>query len=261
MTYKIAFFDIDGTILRSDHTYDKSTKDAIDQLHNQGIQVVLATGRPLHELDKLGKELNVDAFIGYNGTYAVYKNDVIVHHPFDSELIKKILEVAYNQNDELLLYTNQNNLFSDLKNVITQNFIDTFQLIHNGVYYENMEKSILGATLVSIDPNSASLYEVDPQIRLAPVNVKQVEGSYDIILKNVTKGTAVEKMLQYFNMTKEQAIAFGDGMNDKEMMQIVGESFAMGNAHPDLFQYAKHRTSSVEDSGIYKGLKYLGIIR
>src|SRR5690625_1608650 len=148
MTYKIAFFDIDGTILRSDHTYDKSTKDAIDQLHNQGIQVVLATGRPLHELDKLGKELNVDAFIGYNGTYAVYKNDVIVHHPFDSELIKKILEVAYNQNDELLLYTNQNNLFSYLKNVKTQNFIDIFYLINNCVYFSNMEYYIRTAQII-----------------------------------------------------------------------------------------------------------------
>jgi hydroxymethylpyrimidine pyrophosphatase-like HAD family hydrolase len=40
----------------------------------------------------------------------------------------------------------------------------------------------------------------------------------------------------------------------------VGEGFAMGNGHPDLFQYAKHKTTTVNNSGIYNGLKKLGII-
>jgi hydroxymethylpyrimidine pyrophosphatase-like HAD family hydrolase len=34
----------------------------------------------------------------------------------------------------------------------------------------------------------------------------------------------------------------------------------MGNGHPDLFQYAKHRTTNVSDSGIYNGLKMLGLV-
>jgi hydroxymethylpyrimidine pyrophosphatase-like HAD family hydrolase len=48
----------------------------------------------------------------------------------------------------------------------------------------------------------------------------------------VNKGEAVKKVLQVLKIKKEQAIAFGDGMNDKEMLEVVGESFAMGNAHP-----------------------------
>lgn len=261
MTYKIAFFDIDGTILRPDHSYEDSTKDAIDQLHKKGIHVVLATGRPFHELEELAKQLKINAFIGYNGTYAVYQNDVIVQNPFDSKLIQKIKRIADEKNDEVVLYTHENNLFSDLNNLKAKTFIETFQLKYNGVFHDKLEQPILGATLVNIAPNPPSLYEIDPKIHLTPVNVKNVEGSYDIILNNVNKGTAVKKMLNYLNIPAEQSIAFGDGMNDKEMMKVVGESFAMENGHPDLFQYAKHRTTSVEESGIYNGLKFLGLIQ
>ena len=76
MEYKLLFLDIDGTILMPDHTYSESTKDAISQLKDLGIEVFIATGRPLHEIKELGQELNVDSFIAYNGAYAIYKNDL-----------------------------------------------------------------------------------------------------------------------------------------------------------------------------------------
>jgi hydroxymethylpyrimidine pyrophosphatase-like HAD family hydrolase len=44
------------------------------------------------------------------------------------------------------------------------------------------------------------------------------------------------------------------------MLMTVGEGFAMGNAHPDLFAYAKHKTTAVTDSGIFNGLKTLGLL-
>jgi hypothetical protein len=50
-------------------------------------------------------------------------------------------------------------------------------------------------------------------------------------------------------------------MNDKEMLQTVGESFVMANGDPNLFSYAKHRTTTVDNSGIYYGLKKLGLIK
>ncbi len=71
----------------------------------------------------------------------------------------------------------------------------------------------------------------------------------------------MEKVLAVLGIPKEQAIAFGDGMNDKEMLQTVGESFVMANGDPNLFPYAKHRTTTVDNSGIYYGLKKLGIIK
>ncbi|MGF7013088.1 HAD superfamily hydrolase (TIGR01484 family) [Ornithinibacillus bavariensis] len=61
MTYKILFLDIDGTILNPDHTYHPKTKEAIEQVRSQGIEVFLATGRPENELKEIADELNIES--------------------------------------------------------------------------------------------------------------------------------------------------------------------------------------------------------
>ncbi|GAE44687.1 hydrolase [Mesobacillus boroniphilus JCM 21738] len=71
--YKILFLDIDGTILRPDDTIEDSTKTAINEMKRQNIEVVLATGRPLHEISDLAEELQITSFIGYNGALAFMK--------------------------------------------------------------------------------------------------------------------------------------------------------------------------------------------
>jgi len=61
--YKVLFLDIDGTLLTPDDTIEESTKAAISQVQANGMEVFLATGRPLHEIDDLAKELNIHSFI------------------------------------------------------------------------------------------------------------------------------------------------------------------------------------------------------
>ena len=67
-------------------------------------------------------------------------------------------------------------------------------------------------------------------------------------------------MLDALNISADEAIAFGDGMNDLDMLQFVGHSFAMANGNPKIFEYAKYKTTSVQEDGIYNGLKKLGLL-
>ena len=261
MEYKLIFLDIDGTILMPDHTYSHSTKDSIIQLKNQGIEVFIATGRPLHEIKELGEELNVDSFIAYNGAYAVYNKQTIVDEPMEGLQVQRFLEIAKEKNHEMVLYANGKNYYTSLDKPVVTNFIKTFQLRHNALFTNEVSDPIIGITLMNLIPSQTALYEWDDNIHLSQVNVEGNKHAYDIIRNNVNKGEAVKKVLQRLNIKMEQSIAFGDGMNDKEMLQAVGEGFAMANAHPDLFEYAKHRTTSVSNSGIFNGLKKLGLVK
>ncbi|MBM7601887.1 Cof subfamily protein (haloacid dehalogenase superfamily) [Virgibacillus halotolerans] len=261
MTYKILFLDIDGTILKPDHTYDDSTKEAITQLQSQGIEVFICTGRPLHEVMELAEELHVDSYIGYNGAYAVYQNETIIDAPMDAKSVEQFLQVAKENNHEMVLYTNGKNYFTSLDQPFVQTFIDTFQLQHNELYTNETADKTLGVTVMNINHSEENLYEIAPNLRMSQVNIAGIENSYDIIRTNVNKGEAVDRILERLNITKEQAIAFGDGMNDKEMLLSVGEGFAMENGDPELFQYAKHTTSAVTNSGIFNGLKTLGLVK
>ncbi|MFD2044855.1 HAD family hydrolase [Ornithinibacillus salinisoli] len=260
MTYKILFLDIDGTILKPDHTYTKLTKQAISQIKRQGIEIFLATGRPLHEIGELADELGVESFIGYNGAFAIYQNKTILDEPMKQSTINEYLSIAKEHGHELVFYTSEKNYFTSFDTPIINKFIETFQVKHNERVNSNVTDQILGITIMNLDPSQISLYEFEDDIRLAPVNVEGIVNSYDVIRKTVNKGEAIRRVLEHLHIPQQSAIAFGDGMNDKEMLQIVGEGFAMGNAHPDLIQYAKHQTTTVSESGVYQGLKKLGLI-
>lgn len=260
MRYKILFLDIDGTILKPDHTISEFTKEAIEQVKKRGIEVFFATGRPLHEITRLAKELKVDSFIGHNGAYAVYNNQTILNEPIDGSLIKRFLEIAKAHHHEAVLYAPGKNYFTSLDHPLVVQFNQYFDLKDNALFTEDAIDQILSLTVLNVKPSQTPLYEIDEDIRLSQVHVEGSEHAYDILRHTVNKGEAIKKVLECLNISKEQAIAFGDGMNDKEMLETAGESFAMGNAHPDLFPYAKHKTTSVTDAGIFNGLKTLGLV-
>lgn len=261
MTYQALFLDIDGTILTYDHSYTELTKKAIQEAQSKGIEVFIATGRPLHELDELRAELGIRSAIGYNGAYAVYKNNVILDEPMDHDLVQHTLNLAKEYNNELVLYTDQKNFFTSLTHPEVENFIAHFQLKENELYPENLALPIYSMTVMNLSKEHVPFYKQLPNLYVSTVNVEGISKAYDLIQKNINKGTAVERVLAVLGIPKEQAIAFGDGMNDKEMLQTVGESFVMANGDPNLFPYAKHRTTTVDNSGIYYGLKKLGIIK
>ncbi|WP_346726934.1 HAD family hydrolase [Bacillus suaedae] len=261
MKQKILFLDIDGTILLPDDSIQDSTKEAIKQVKEKGIEVFLATGRPLHEIMDIGEELRIQSFIGYNGAYAIHQGQDVFSEPMDSKMIQFFIDTAEENDHELIMYTNSKNVYTGMDSANTKTFIEHFHLKHN-VHYESMYiADILGVTVINLGVNDVDLYEQYSGIHLSPVNIDGFrDHAFDVIQEKVNKGFAVQTILDLLKFNKEEAIAFGDGINDKEMLQLVGESFAMGNAHPDLFTYAKHKTTAVTDSGIYNGLKSLGLL-
>ena len=77
----------------------------------------------------------------------------------------------------------------------------------------------------------------------------------DIIPKDGGKGTAIEQVLAHYKFSKEEAIAFGDGENDIDMLLSVGKGIAMGNAAEKVKEIAADICESVTDDGIYYYLK------
>lgn len=260
ITYKVLFLDIDGTILTPEDKIQDSTKKAVQLMKEKGLEVFLATGRPLHEISHIGETLAIESFIGYNGAYAIHNGKDVFRQPMSPDLVTKYLDIANEKGNELILYTNTHNLLSHPEEKMTKQFSEKFHLKQNRAFTLDEKANILGITIINLREEDISLYEDFPDIHLSQVNIDGFRHSYDVISDKVNKGFAVSLILKRLGIDKEASIAFGDGLNDKEMLQVVGEGFAMGNAHELLFSYAKHTTTSVTDSGIYNGLKWLGLI-
>ncbi|MDY0393296.1 HAD family hydrolase [Virgibacillus halophilus] len=260
MTYKALFLDIDGTTLKSDHTCTDSTRQAILETKQNGIEVFFATGRPIHEIKKLANKLHIESFIGYNGAYATFQDKMVLNAPMEKQTVSDIVHTAQKLGHDFVLYTYDSNYFSSLDATSTTSFIQLFQLEENKLYQAEILDQVLGMTLINVQEDELDDYKLGKDMHLSQVNIEGAQSCFDVIRDQMNKGQAIKEVMQELGYTAEDAIAFGDGMNDKEMLQTAGASFAMANAHPDLFQYAKYRTSSVDEDGISQGLRKLGVI-
>jgi len=249
MTYKIAFFDIDGTILPPNHIIQQSTKDAIKQLQEKGIEVVIATGRTIVDTLDVAKQLNVDSFLTFNGAYGIRKGKELFTTSFPRPLVEKVLQEGQKEQFDVLVLTKEGTSTSTYEAERVRHFskrlhMDIFELS------EKHKEETLGMTIL-LDRNYQNNHE---ELSLVKCNI-DIDFSYDLLLKEVNKGTAVERYLKEIGVDKSEAFAIGDGMNDKEMLAYVGMGVAMGNASKDLHPYANYITTSVEEDGIFNALK------
>ena len=81
----------------------------------------------------------------------------------------------------------------------------------------------------------------------------------DIANKSVNKGNAIKILQQKYGINPSECIAFGDYLNDTDMLLQCDESYAMQNAHPSLKEIAKYTAPSNNDGGVMKVLDKLNL--
>jgi hydroxymethylpyrimidine pyrophosphatase-like HAD family hydrolase len=82
----------------------------------------------------------------------------------------------------------------------------------------------------------------------------------DVLPSGGSKARGILDLLHALNLEPAQAVAFGNSLNDRELLALVGYGIAMGNAVEELKPVADFVTTSVDDNGIVNGLKAAGLI-
>jgi Cof subfamily protein (haloacid dehalogenase superfamily) len=260
MTEKsIIFFDIDGTLLNHEKQLPTSTKNAIRALQGQGHEVAIATGRAPFMYEEIRKELEIDTYISYNGQYVVANGEVLYKNPLNFSAIEKLTEVAL-ENEHPVVFMDHEDMRA---NVPSHHYIDdsiaTLKIgrvpTHDPHYYKGRElfQSLLFCLKGEEKPYEERFEDFD-FVRWHPYSV-------DIIPKGGSKANGIEKVVEKLRFNKENVYAFGDGLNDIEMLTSVENSVAMGNGHMEAKEAAKYVTKSVEDDGILHGLQMVGLLK
>ena len=257
MNYKIVFFDIDGTLLNTEHLIPETTIKAVSRLKENGVKVAIATGRSPYHLKPIADQLGIDTFVGFNGSYAMSEGALIHHTPVASETLATLEGMADNNNHPMV-FLSAETCFANVSNHphVMESF-DSLQLPHPdyrpGYWKETpIYQAFLYCSKQDEHPYIGRFNEVS-YIRWHP----QV---LDILPPNGSKARGIEAILHHFGLSPDQAVAFGDGLNDKEMLSYVGMGVAMGNAHEELKPHANMVTRHVNDGGIHHGLLQLELI-
>ncbi|MFK2826428.1 Cof-type HAD-IIB family hydrolase [Bacillus sp. B190/17] len=260
MVQTIVFFDIDGTLLDHDKKLPASAKEAIHSLKNEGHIAAIATGRAPFAFKEIREELDIHSYVSLNGQYVVLEGEVIYKNPLDTAELQLLSEfsaasqhaIAYMSHEDIKCNVPYHTYVEDSIRSLKLSFSHPS---YDPEYFKNRE--IYQSLLFCTDEQEA--YYIS---RFQKFNfVRWHEYSMDVIPTGSSKAIGIEKMIEKLGFTKDQVYAFGDGLNDIEMLQFVGNGVAMGNAYDQVKNIAKHITKDVGDHGIAHGLELVGLLK
>lgn len=254
----IIFFDIDGTLLTHDKELPLSTKEAIFKLKELGHEVAIATGRAPFMFEDLRNELDINTFVSYNGQYVVYRGEVLYTNPLNITSLEKLTAAALQNNHPVVFMDHEDMKANVPEHAYIKESIDTLKInvfpTHDPHYYKGRE---LFQTLLFCPEGEEKQYE---QVYADFDFVRWHPVSVDILPSGGSKAKGIEKIVEALDIPKERQYAFGDGLNDMEMLSTIHHSVAMGNAEESVKAVAKYVTKSVEDNGITHGLQMVGLL-
>lgn len=255
---KIVFFDLDGTILNEEKVIPESTKRAIHLLQEKGIYTVISTGRVPQMFDWILDELNIDSYVCINGQYVVFEGKEIYSNPMDPNMLHDITRLAISKGHAVgycnhqyvtackeaheFITTSFNRLKMDYP-LVDPNFYQHSPVYQGHLYCEHQDQQT---------------YETSyPGYNF----VRWDNCAVDFLPKGCSKAVGIQKMLEATGIDVENSYAFGDGLNDLEMLKMVGTGIAMGNAVDEAKAVADYVTTSCSNDGIWNGLVRLGLIK
>jgi Cof subfamily protein (haloacid dehalogenase superfamily) len=254
---KIIFFDIDGTLLDHDKNLPESTKQAIKTLQDKGMYVAIATGRAPFMFKNLREELSINTFVSFNGQYVVFEDEVIYQNPLAPNQLESLLAVSEKNGHPLVFMNNQTMKASVKHHQSIETSLGSLDFPHPEEDKAFYKKHPVFQTLLFCDEKQEKTYIRNyPELKF----IRWHPVSTDILPANGSKAVGIQKLIKKLGFNLKDVYAFGDGLNDMEMIKTVGTGVVMGNAPDVLKQNADHITADVGEEGILKGLKHLALI-
>lgn len=245
---KMAFFDIDGTLIEMGRKQmTVRTEEALLRLKERGVRLCIATGRPLKEVPHF-ERVQFDAFLTFNGSYCCNAHEAIYANPILPEDVEQVLANAAERKRYVALATIEEMGANGRDTVLEDYFAHADQVIRVAEDFDRLRQQDVYQMMIACSP------EEYPAFTAHTRNVTMTSWSKkaaDVIPANGGKGMAVEKLLAYYGVAPEEAIAFGDGRNDIELLCAVGLGVAMGNAAEEVKRRAKAVCLPVSEDGIY----------
>ena len=257
-TPKIIFFDIDDTLSRNGIIAEHN-KTTLEQLADTDIKLVISTGRskailPEDILALLDADI-LDAIICMNGQYSFDKSGQISHYPLTAEQTDKIVRLCQ-QSDLIhkfdsathIAWSGENERLREFNAVTPNSILDPEYYKTNTVYQCS----------VFFNNQQEKMQDIDfAQYDLKLVHWHQIGA--DILPADASKARGIKDMCEYYAVDASECMAFGDGMNDLEMFDLVGFAVAMGDAQPALIERADFVTGTIEEYGIQTVLNQLAM--
>ena len=252
---------MDGTLLDENGQIPSEFDELMAELKKRGVLFAPASGRQYHSLvHSFAQYENDFIFLAENGTLVRYRGETLHADIMEHETVLSIFAAVPQDN----IYK----VFCGLNDAYILSSQDRPEFSGElGKYYtratavDDFAKADDRPIKVSLfDPTGHADEVIYPLVKDFADKLQVVVSSpqwVDLMSKEASKGAAVQVVQQRLHILPEECAAFGDYLNDAEMMTAVYHSFAMANAQPEIKKLARYQTESNAEHGVIKGIKRL----
>lgn len=260
---KLIAIDLDGTLLTDDKQLPPDFWEIADKLFKRQISIVIASGRPYHNIVNLFEPIKDNLiFACDNGTFVAFREKELLVNALDKNAISGFIETARTIENVYPVLCGKDIAFIENTNeVFTANALKYYQEFNVVDDLRKVKELILKLSLCDLNGSEENSYphfkkhEKDFSVAVAG------EIWLDITNINGTKGNAIKKVQEHFNISAAETLAFGDYLNDLDMIKNAGFSYAMKNAHPKIIESAKNITTLDNNHfGVTETLKELLLV-
>lgn len=276
MTVKLIAIDLDGTLL-SAHTHISETNiQAVRTAQQEGILVTIATGREHGNVREILQSSGLETpVISSNGSVIHDEQDQkLFTLPLERQAANEVLqwlevnEYYYQVHSNRGIYTVNNShqlLAMEVDRLLSTDPDPSLLKMLEAMQFHHENTGFLRISSYTEIPDQADLYNV-MALSLDPEKLQVgrdkfsnrddmtmvISGSHNFEMehKQASKGFALQRLAEHFNIPIEDTMAIGDNYNDVSMLQIAGKGVAMGNADLEVQSYADEVTKNNEEDGV-----------
>lgn len=228
---KLVVSDLDGTLLTDDKKVNEYTINTLRELHKRGINFAIATGRGYFSTKYIKDLIGIPMFMICNNGANIYDlEENLIHRAFiPKDIVQKVVKLLRN-------YKVDYRAFHGIDyNYPSYGVIDEKRLEYAGIIEDDIEKYTDSEKIIMLEENRELYKKVkDEAIKLFSDKLEIVSSSeicLDFNIKNCSKKEALLKIMEHYNLDKNEVIAFGDSENDYEMLKFVGQGIAMKDSY------------------------------
>jgi len=255
--YKMLVLDLDDTLLRDDYSISSRNRELLIQAQEQGVIVVLASGRPTPAMVRYAEELNLAQYnsymISFNGAVvtSMQSNEVLFETSLTQKEIHSIYDFSVDNNVHIITYSDKgvisethseyidvelkltgipHHKVPSFKSEITSSAIKCILLEHPD-YLKKVEKKLKAErTDLSVSRSKPFFLEVMPQ--------------------GIDKAASIDLLAKKLDIKQSEVIAVGNAGNDLTMVQYAGLGIWVDNVSDDLRHHADYIVASNENDGV-----------
>ncbi len=244
---KLIASDIDGTLLQDGaKSFEPELFDVIRKLKEKGIVFVAASGRPYQNIVSLFEEVKDEIlYIADNGSMYTVDGEIHVPNVHSKELLGELLEVVRDDEQCELAFSCPDGLYVDSKN---EAYVNELKSELNVIEVEDLltlDKEVINVSICGLNGTEKIAEKFETLFREKAHVVTSGSWWMDIMPFGVTKGSALQHVIDDLGIRPEECMAFGDQWNDVEMLKLVGQSYAMNVAPKEIKDFCTHSTDNV----------------